>query len=301
MATYVKDGSGWQELASLDRPYANVGGTWQPVKNVYANVSGTWQETFAYFETSGGTSYDAGSGYAGVYFDSSGTFSILNGTRALEFAVVGGKGGNGGNAQVTGVYNNAGISGGGSGGGGGGGNINQSSVTAGPQSCSITIGATGATGTDNLYTWNGSAWVATGTKTNGSAGGTSSIIVNGTTYSATGGDGGGAGDVFLYVPPSSTFGAVQGFFYGGSGGSNSTYTYSIPTGGVSSNFNNINARQYIPHVIAPGGVGTGGVNPTTSLGNPTGRDYFSRGSDGPNATLLNASIPSSRVYIRWLI
>ena len=121
MATYVNDGSGWQELASLDRPYANVGGTWQPVKNVYANVSGTWQETFGYFETSGGTSYDAGAGYTGVYFTANGTFTILNGTRDIEYFVLSGGSGGGGGGQNTNINAR----------GGGGGGANSAAGAAG--------------------------------------------------------------------------------------------------------------------------------------------------------------------------
>lgn len=300
MATYVQDGSGWQELTSLDRPYANVGGTWQPVKNVYANVSGTWNETFAYFETSGGTSYDAGSGYAGVYFDSSGTFNILNGTRALEFVVVGGRGGNGGGITVNGRALNAGQVGGCSGGAGAEGNINQSSVTAGPQSCSITIGAAGTNGSYNTETWNGSAWTSTGTALGyagggSTAGGTSSIVLNGTTYSATGGPVGGNGFHYgLSTTASPSSGALMGTFYGGSGASNDTYI-----GAAGSLFTWSNGGL-LGYSVGGKGAGTGANAASGGLPNYGPSGPVNRGN-GAAATLLNTSILSSRVYIRWLI
>ena len=48
MATYVHNGSGWQELTGTDQPSVNVGGTWHGVTNIYANVAGTWQQVYQY-------------------------------------------------------------------------------------------------------------------------------------------------------------------------------------------------------------------------------------------------------------
>ena len=48
MPSYVKASGTWQELTGTDRPFANVGGTWQGATNMYAKVSGTWQTVYEY-------------------------------------------------------------------------------------------------------------------------------------------------------------------------------------------------------------------------------------------------------------
>jgi hypothetical protein len=51
MPTYVHNGSGWQELTGTDRPYVNISGTFQGVKNIYAHNGSGWQQVYQYDNT----------------------------------------------------------------------------------------------------------------------------------------------------------------------------------------------------------------------------------------------------------
>ena len=51
MPTYVHNGSGWQELTGTDRPYVNVSGTFQGVKNIYVHNGSGWQQAYQYDNT----------------------------------------------------------------------------------------------------------------------------------------------------------------------------------------------------------------------------------------------------------
>ena len=99
MATYVHNGSGFQELTGTDRPYVHVGGSFQGVNNIYAYSAGAWRTVYEYDVTgpvvptptasSGGSSdtvswtavTDAGSGvasatlYQGVYNVTTNTYT----------------------------------------------------------------------------------------------------------------------------------------------------------------------------------------------------------------------------------
>lgn len=106
-----------------------------------------------------------------VRFTSDSTWTVPTGCASMSAFLVGGGGGGGGYGGWWGASN------GGSGSGGGTNTINDIAVTPGT-TVTITIGAGGARGARGG---------------NGSAGGTTSITLNGTTYSALGGNPGLAG------------------------------------------------------------------------------------------------------------
>jgi hypothetical protein len=109
------------------------------------------------------------SGFKYHFFHNSGTFANIGGSQTAEIFVIGGGGGGGG-----------GTNNGGSGGGGGGGLV-FGTINISNGNHTVTIGAGGAGG----ITSSGNAG-----STGGSAGGTSSIVVDGTTFQSTGGGGG---------------------------------------------------------------------------------------------------------------
>ena len=117
MATYVHNGTAFQELTGTDQPYVHVGGSFQGVKNIYAYSDGAWRTVYEYDVTgpvvpkptvvAGGSSdtvswtavTDAGSGvasatlYQGVYNVTTNTYtnnyaSVSIGTGGASSTVV---------------------------------------------------------------------------------------------------------------------------------------------------------------------------------------------------------------------
>lgn len=279
MPIYVKDDSGWQELTGLDRPHVNVADVWRPVKNVYANVAGTWQETFAYFETSGGTTYSAGSGYAGLEFPFGGGLTVLNGSKTVELVLIGAYGGMGGSVVQSGstlAY---------------GGGQAEGSYTYVPSLTlntgdivSISLGAPGTMASNTSFPTTG--FPQSRTAASGGTGGTTTVAVYKSgalfaTYTAAGGGGGTGGS---FYQPQRGFTGAQG----GTGGSvvvgSTTYTGAA---GVSNSGANINTTP------TWGGRGAG------NAGNGTGYVYSSGSS--PIATVMGRQMYGPNVSIRWPI
>jgi hypothetical protein len=375
MAIYIKDGSGWQQLTSLDRPYANVGGvnisaagyipaygttlygtstphglntgdivtisgvtpssfnttavanvfdsvqfyftlfngstggayssggttsTFKPVKNVYANVSGTWNETFAYFETSGGTSYDAGAGYTGVYFTANGTFTILNGTRDIEYFVLSGGSGGGGGGR-----NSSNNTRGGGGGGAGGNYVTGTSLNTGVGTYSITVGGGGTGGAGAAGAGPNAVYLGSA----GSSGGTSG---GGWVPTITGPDGGTAGR----GGNNGTIGTFGGIgrsnnHYSGGAGGNTANGINITRaggGGAGSGGSGTSAATSTPGsggalftvpIASTFSVGKGGNGGTGTVNGLTLTEYGSGGGGGGAIQAAAAGV-GGIFFIRWL-
>lgn len=306
MPTYIKDTSGWQQITSLGRPHVNVANTWRPVKNIYANVAGAWTETFSYFETSGGTPYDAGAGYTGVYFIANGTFQILSGARDIQFAVVAGGGGGGGTGRHVGRNNIA------YGGGGGGAEFLQTTITAlTVGSYAITVGAGGVGGSPTSGTGTGSFTGSTGG--NGSQsrvffGATDLITANGGSP-GTGGRGGGS--------TTETIGGYGGNysprgFDGGIGFILGVGTNRVSRGGGGAGINDIGTDGLSNRAGEPGvgytSPGSGSWTlPGVSFGGYGGNDtaltqypYAGTGGNGSVGYSSGSTGISGYVYLRWL-
>ena len=272
-------------------------------ENTAGNVTKefTWSIAIP-FATSGGTSYDAGAGYTGVYFTANGTFTISTGAKNIEyFALSGGSGGGGGG-------NNTGLANRGGGGGGAGGNYTSGTLTsASTGNYVITIGGGGSRGT---YV-SGSDPSLPYTGTAGSNGGTTLIVYSGSTLvTSTGPSGGnpGRGGTSAFVT------------FGGSGASNNHYS-----GGFGDSASGSGIFR-----AGGGGAGIGGSGEAASLNtrgaggvalNPTiastftvgqggsggastaGTTYIGSGSGGGGTGSGGATASEGRagvVFLRWL-
>jgi hypothetical protein len=173
------------------------------------------------------------------------TWTVPTGVTSIDILVVGGGGGGGTDG----------------GGGGGGGEVRQATgvSVSGGVSGTATVGLGGA----------GGYWVSPGSSSY--SGGTSSFVINGTTYSA----GGGAGGVGWQAASNN---AIRG-----SGGSNGAAL----TGGTSYSYGGTNSSQTSGYTTGFGGVGFDGVS--TSF---TGTSVSFAGGGGGGICTNNVSDPN---------
>jgi hypothetical protein len=226
-------------------------------------VSGLIGSSRSSLYTTGGNAYTYGN-YTGVYFTSSGTFTIINGVRNIEVLVVAGGGGGGGGAYNGSYgYHSAG-------GGGAAALANNTTIVNAPLgNYTITVGGGGTGGARSISGGFGT-YIIGG---NGGTGNTSSILTPAAvTISRTGPIGGQGGLVqFNYQ------------FYGGSGSSNSTYSQTAGQNGTQYNGGGggagagSNASAIVTYYIGALGGNTATVMDVT----------FGKGGDGGNYNSRN--------------
>lgn len=206
------------------------------------------------FTVSGGTSYSAGTGYTGVVFTSSGTFTVLSGAKSVSvLAIAGGCGGGGGSYMLAyGSSSDAYYAGGG---GGAAGEYVLQTVTLNPGTYTVTVGNGGAAGTNSTLDL---ATYPTDDATDGVAGGASSFSGTGISTVTASNNSSAGGDHCLWRQ------ILSGVYpiYGGDGGATSIY-----------------AAGSGAQLHGGGGAGAGGAgsNATTSAG----------GAGGTGTTVLN--------------
>ena len=284
--------TGYFDLPSgttAQRPASPVGGmirhnTTTGFIEYYDTASSSWIGIGS-FQATGGTVTTSGS-YTIHTFTSSGTFTVLNGVKSVEYLIVAGGGGGATDADV--------------GGGGGGGGMITGSLSAAVQTYSVVVGA-GGTGGTNSYT------PGTGGGSNGSQGGNSSVFgltaigggFGGTRNNngGSGGSGGGGGD-------GATAGGAgtsgQGFAGGNGGGAgfNQNGGNDQGAGGGAGGAGNVwtpgpGAASSISGSSVTYAAGGRGMGSTTAAAN-TGNG--GRGSD----TTANTTGGSGIVIIRYL-
>jgi hypothetical protein len=167
MSLHTKVSGVWKEVGET---FVKVSGVWKPCGDVLAKVGGVWKSIL----------YASGS----QTFTSSSTLTIPAGVYSLTVDIqsAGGGGGFGGDVMDYGASGS---------GGSAGGRITGSIAVVPYQTCTITVGTGGNTGT--TYTANGS-------RTYGQSGGLSRIVVNGNTLTANGGGAGGNACGFNKAP-----------------------------------------------------------------------------------------------------
>ncbi len=194
-------------------------------ENTAGNVTKefTWSISIP-FTVSGGFSYNAGTGYSARAFTENGTFEILTGKKNIEVLIIPGGGGGGGGAHSNDWYGTGDTYA-----PGGGGAASETftptltNMTVG--SYPVVVGAGGAGGARAyVQTPSGNAAPSTATASDGSSGGNSTFQVSGTTYNASGGQGGGKGTA------TSGGNNPSGVYYnyaasGGFGAGNSLYAF----------------------------------------------------------------------------
>jgi len=270
-------------------------------ENTAGNVTKefTWSIAIP-FTTSGGTSYDAGAGYTGVYFTANGTFTISTGAKDIGyFALSGGSGGGGGG-------NNTGLANRGGGGGGAGGNYTSGTLTSGSTGdYVITIGGGGSRGT---YI-SGSNPSLTYTGTGGSSGGTTSIVYSGSTIVSSSGPSGGSPGGGGAYGASGGNGSSNNHYLGGAGASASgSGIFRAGGGGAgiggSGEAASLNTRgaggvalnPTIASTFTVGQGGSGGASTAGTTSNDLGSGGGGVGSGGSTASGGRAGI----VFLRWL-
>jgi hypothetical protein len=229
-------------------------------------VSGLIGSSRSSLYTTGGTTYNPGGNYAGVYFTSSGTFTIINGVRNIEVLVVAGGGGGGGGAYNFSYGYFAG------GGGGAAALANNTTITNAPLgNYTITVGGGGAGGARAFGGGFGSPVQAN----QGGTGNTSSILTPAAvTISRTGPVGGGG--ALVYYPY---------YFFGGTGSGNDTYSGTNGYEGSSANAGGggagagSNASGIVTYYVGALGGNTATVMDVT----------FGKGGDGGNWNSRNGT------------
>lgn len=271
-------------------------------ENTAGNVTKefTWSIAIP-FTTSGGTSYDAGAGYTGVYFTANGTFTISTGAKDIEyFALSGGSGGGGGG-------NNTGLGNRGGGGGGAAGNYTSGTLTSGSTGdYVITIGGGGSRGT---YT-SGSNTSLSYSGTTGSSGSTTSIVYSGSTIVSSSGSSGGLPGIGGPTGASGGDGSSNNHYSGGSGaiGSGSSSIFRAGGGGAGIGGNGGSASLNIsgafgasldPTIASTFTVGRGGGGGAAG----SGSTFIGSGSGGGGTSSGGATASEGRagvVFLRWL-
>ena len=270
-------------------------------ENTAGNVTKefTWSIAIP-FATSGGTSYDAGAGYTGVYFTANGTFTISTGAKNIEyFALSGGSGGGGGG-------NNTGLANRGGGGGGAGGNYTSGTLTsASTGDYVITIGGGGSRGT---YV-SGSNPSLSYSGTAGSNGGTTLIVYSGSTIVSSIGPAGGSQGIGRYDGAEGGNGGSNNHYNGGFGASASASGVFRAGGGgagiggsgeaASLNTRGAGGVALNPTIASTFTVGQGGSGGASTAGTT----YIGSGSGGGGTGSGGATASEGRagvVFLRWL-
>jgi hypothetical protein len=289
-------------------------------ENTVGNVAKefTWSISIP-FTVSGGSSYNAGTGYSARSFTANGTFEILTGKKNIEVLIIPGGGGGGGGANSNDWYGTGDTYA-----PGGGGAASETftptldNTTVG--SYPVVVGAGGAGGARAyVQTPSGNAAPSTATASDGSSGGNSTFQVSGTTYNASGAQGGGKGTA------TSGGNNPSGVYYnyaasGGFGAGNSLYAFrpgvlidnQITAGSGGSGLGSRGSAPALYYTGGPGGSSVTTWNLTIGYGGDGG-SYASRaaarifaGSGGSGGSGVNSSSSGpgnagyrGQVIVRW--
>ena len=267
-------------------------------ENAVSNVTQSF--TWSPFTFSGGTSYNAGTGYTGVYFNANGTFTISSGTRDIEYLVLsGGSGGGGGGGNTA--RNNLG----GGAGGAAGNYVTGVLASRGVGSYPIVVGGGGVCGY-NSYGSNASFTYAGGS---GATGGFSRISDSFSALVNSAGPTGGAGGYGGPTGASGGNGSSNTHYSGGSGGSGSGSSNILRAGGggAGDGGNGSNASSNFPTSggssitlnIYPFEVGVGGGGASSSNKGTTTIVYGGGGGGGASSSTGDTAF-SGLVVLRWL-
>jgi hypothetical protein len=270
-------------------------------ENTAGNVTKefTWSIAIP-FTTSGGTSYDAGAGYTGVYFTANGTFTISTGAKDIEYFALSGGSGGGGAGNNTGLANRGG------GGGGAGGNYTSGTRTSSSTGdYVITIGGGGSRGTYVSGSNTGFTYAGTG----GSSGGTTSIVYSGSTIVSSSGPSGGSPGGAGAWGASGGNGSSNNHYLGGAGASASgSGIFRAGGGGAgiggSGEAASLNTRgaggvalnPTIASTFTVGQGGSGGASTAGTTSTNLGSGGGGTGSGGATASEGRAGV----VFLRWL-
>jgi hypothetical protein len=267
-------------------------------ENAVSNVTQSF--TWSPFTFSGGTSYNAGTGYTGVYFNANGTFTISSGTRSIEYLVLsGGSGGGGGGGNTA--RNNLGGGAGGAAGNYVTGVLENRNVGSYP----IVVGGGGVCGYSG-YGSNSSLTYAGGS---GATGGFSRISDSFSALVNSAGPTGGAGGYGGPTGASGGNGSSNIHYSGGSGGSGSGSSNILKAGGggAGDGGNGSNASSNSPTsggssitlTIYPFEVGVGGGGASSSNKGTTTIVYGGGGGGGASSSTGDTAF-SGLVVLRWL-
>jgi hypothetical protein len=289
-------------------------------ENTAGNVTKefTWSISIP-FTVSGGSSYNAGTGYSARSFTANGTFQILTGKKNIEVLIIPGGGGGGGGASSNDWYG-TGVTYAPGGGGASSETFTPTLTDKTVGSYPVVVGAGGAGGARAyVQTPSGNAAPSTATASDGSSGGNSNFQDSGTTYTASGAQGGGKGTA------TSGGNNPSGVYYnyaasGGLGAGNSLYAYTpgvlidnqITAGSGGSGLGSRGSAPALYYTGGPGGSSVTIWNLTIGYGGDGG-SYASRagarvsaGSGGSGGSGVNSSSSGpgnagyrGQVIIRW--
>jgi len=278
----------------------------------------TWSISIP-FTVSGGSSYNAGTGYSARSFTANGTFQILTGKKNIEVLIIPGGGGGGGGAHSNDWYGTGATYAPG-GGGAASGTYTPTFTDKTVGSYPVVVGAGGAGGARAyVQTPSGNAAPSTATASDGSSGGNSDFQDSGTTYTASGSQGGGKGTA------TSGGNNPSGVYYnyaasGGAGAGNSLYAArpgvlidnQITAGSGGSGLGSRGSAPALYYTGGPGGSSVTIWNLTIGYGGDGGsyasragaRTFAGSGGSGGSGVNSSSSDPGNagyrgQVIIRW--